>query len=483
MTVLSRRAILAATAGATTAVASASAPIVPTDARAGNAGPIRADRTIRPEAFGAIADGTTDCTTAMLAAIAAATRANVIAGRQRNLPIELSVGVYRLTQPITFATTDIVVTGAGRQNTALLIDHSGPGVVVNGGGDCVFRGFAIDGSPARRRGGTGDGFVCQPQPGKNFTYMLSLIDLYASNHPNNGFTILSPEGLRMADVRASHNGGDGCLLDARGLENICNMIDFARFSENGGCGLNAINIANSIFSRVECLNNRGQCQLRLDGNYNTVLYTDCEAFDIYDGHSPAIGLIVSGKGNIVQGGDFFQLSTAIALRRATDCRVIMPKLEGARGLPLLCGIDIAADCSRTTVDFVDGHLTTTRVRDQGTDSRITAGGVKPLADAAPRALSQRAHDSIVPDLGAGHSFAVIADGPLHLHGPVNAAAGAIFTLVVDSGTHGIGALTFAAAYRGIADHLAANSGRRYLTCTFVAAPDGRCLPQSLLSYD
>jgi len=487
MTLLSRRKILAATACGSVAGLGASTPqmaagAAPTIASSGVL-PVH-DNAVRPESYGAIPDGKTDCTAAFLAAIAAATRSNYIAGRQRNQPIVLSAGVYRLTQPIHFSSTDMLIIGAGRQNSLLLIDHDGPGVVVDSGGNMEFRGIVIGSSDARKRkGGSGDGFVCQPHAGTNFTYFLSLIDFGVSDQPNNGIAIYDPEGLRMENVHARNNGGDGCLIDSRGLEDICNKIDFARFAENGGCGLNVMNVANSIFSRVECHNNRGMCQLRLQGNYNTIEYTDCEGNLVYNGTKPAIGVILSGKGNIIQGGDFFQLSNAISLQNAHDCRVIMPKLEGAGGAPLLVGVDIGPDCERNMVDYVDGHLTTTRVRDRGVNSRVTAGGVTPLAEAMPTAVQQHASDMVAPDLSAGHTVSLVADGPLRIDPPVNARSGAIFTLMIDTQAHGLDALTFAEAYRGVADHIAANADRRYLTCAFVAAPDGRCMPHSLFSYD
>lgn len=482
MALLSRRKILSASALGSVATLTTSAPQAV--AAASGTGEAQAgDHVIRPETFGAIADGKTDCTRAFMDAIAAATRGNYIADRQRNLPIVLAAGGYRLTQPIHLSSTDLLVSGAGRQNTVLLIDHNGPGLVIDGGGDLEIRGLAIGASAARKSGKSGDGLVCTPKAGTNFTYFVSLIDVTVFDHPGNGFTIFAPEGLRMENVRAVGNGGDGCLLDARALENICNKIDFARFSNNGGIGLNAIQVANSIFSRVECLNNRGQCQMRVNGDYNTIEYTDCEGYNIYNGQHPAPGLILSGKGNIVQNGDFYKLSTAISLQGAHDCRVIMPKLEGAASAPLLIGIDIAQDCTRNTIDFVDGHLTTTKVRDLGTNNRITAGGVIPLADAAPVARAQQASGGIAPDLSGGHTVTLIADGPLQIKPPVNARPGAIFTLVIDTQARGLRALTFHQAYRGIGEHVAINADRRYLTCAFVATEEGRCLPHAMFSYD
>jgi hypothetical protein len=483
MTLVSRRRILATTACGSVAGLQASVPLLAAEQAPSGAVRMSVDGLVRPEDFGAVADGKADCTQAFLRAIAYATRPNVLAGRQRNWPIQLSTGVYRLTQPIYLSRTDMMVAGAGRQNTLLLIDHSGPGIVCDSGGDLEIRGITIGSSDARKRGKTGDGFVCQPYAGLNFTYFVSIIDVAVNDQPNNGFTIFAPEGLRMENVRSIRNGGDGCLLDASGLQNICNKLDFVRFNNNGGHGLHAINVANSIFSRVECGNNGGECQFRLEGAYNTIAYTDCEGSNTYDGSRPDVGLIISGKANIVQGGDFFKLSTAIQLKGADDCRVIMPKLEGASRLPLLIGVDIGSDCARTTVDFVDGHLTTTRVRDRGINSRITAGGIMPLADASPMAVPQHAAEIIAPDLSTGPTHSLVMDGPLRIEAPIHARPGAIFTLVIDTQAHGVGALSFADAYRGIGEHTAANADHRYLTCAFVATGDGRCLTHSVFSYN
>ncbi len=482
---LSRRKLIAASATGGLTALGTGLPLAtaPSAASATPAGAPAHDGVIRVEAFGAVADGKTDCTQAFLNAIAAAASAINVAGEYRAMPIVLAAGAYRLTQPIHFSHTCMALSGAGHQNTVLLIDHDGPGLVVDSGGNCDFRGFGLDASLARRAGTTGDGVVCAPLAGSNFSYLVSFVDVSVMYQPGNGFTIYAPEAYRMENVFASHNKGDGCLLDARQLENICNLIDFARFSYNGGYGLHAINVANSIFSRVECLDNRGPAQFRVEGNYNTIAHTDCEAGTVYTGNAPVIGLILSGKGNIVQMGDFYHLSNAISLQAAHDCRVLMPKIEGERNLPMQIGIDIGADCTRNIVDYVDGNLTTLRVRDRGTANRVTMGGIAPLADAATIALPQHASARVVPDLALGHTVHLVVDGLMHVAPPVNAPAGALFTLVIDTQAHGLRALTFAEAYRAMGDFVAAHADRRYVTCAFVATGDGRCLPHAMFSYD
>ena len=483
MTLISRRRILATTACGSVAGLQASVPLLAAEQAPSGAVRMSADGLVRPEDFGAVADGKTDCTQAFLRAIAFATRPNVVVGRQRNWPIQLSTGAYRLTQPIHFSNTDMMVAGAGRQNTLLLIDHSGPGIVFDGGGDLEFRGITLGSSDARKQGKTGDGIVCQPFRGTTYTYFVSIIDVAVNDQPNNGITIFAPEGLRMENVRSIRNGGDGCLIDSRALENICNKIDFVRFADNGGYGLHAIQIASSILSRVECHNNRGPAQLRLEGNYNTIAYCDCECNHLYDGTKSTVGVMLSGRGNIIQGGDFFKLATAIQLQAAHDNRVIMPQLGGAPGVPLLFGVDIGADCTRNIVDYVDGYITSTRVRDRGTNNRITAGGITPLADASPMAVPQHAAEILAPDLSTGPTHSLVMDGPLRIEAPIHAQPGAIFTLVIDTQAHGVGALSFADAYRGIGEHTAANADHRYLTCAFVATGDGRCLTHSVFSYN
>lgn len=441
------------------------------------------DRFLRPEAFGAVADGQVDCTQAMLATIAAAAQGRTIGSRQIVLPIVLSPGVYRLTAPLVFSHTGMSFVGAGRQNTVLMLDHGGPGIVVDSGGDSEFRGMILDSTERRRQLGRGDGFVCVPKAGTSFTYFLTMIDFLVVAQPGNGIVLQSPEGLRMENVISGRNGGDGCLLDGTKLENICNKIDFVRFHENGGCGLNVRNIANSIFSRVECLNNRGIAQFQLSGNYNSILHTDCEGFNVYNGQSPCIGLQLSGKGNVVQSGNYFKVSTAIALRGATDSRIITPKFDGQSRLPIDTAIDIGPDCTRNTVDFAEGHFVSRKVRDQGSANRVTASGLTPLSDAAPTVLHQQASGTFVPDLSGARTISVVADGPLRIVPPENALPEHQFALLVDSQHHGIGALTFDAAYRGMAEAVVRNAAHRYLSCSFVVTADGRCLPHNVLSYD
>lgn len=441
---------------------------------------------IIPEAFGAVADGTTDCTAAFKAAIRAATADNVIAGRQRNKPVLLSAGVYLLTDTLTITSSDFVMTGPGGQNCALLFDHlSGDGITYVGPGDSQFRGFSIDSTDRRLAKGSGRGFASVPANtmlGKaTSTLRLTVSDVFVLRQPGDGLALFNPEGLRLQNVTSSNNRGSGCVIDCSAFENICNALDFCRFRDNGQYGLRVDTVENSIFQRVECLNNQGPAQFALKGNYNTIVCPDCECFDILDATTPRIGLAVTGHGNIVQGGIFFKLSTAIKMNGSTNNQLVLPKFEGGRNQPMAIGVDLGPDCARNKVDVVEGNFVAMPVRDNGATNRVT------LTRRSNPALRAKVASSVpgqyVPDLSAGQTLQVSAPTPCTIMPPVNAQAGDVFTLLIDSGSQGIGNIRFAEPYRGWSETFAAMARHRYATAIFMVAADGRCLPQSLLSYD
>lgn len=442
---------------------------------------------LTPEAFGAIADGQTDCSDAFDALISVAMRPRMLGDRQRNLPIVLSAGAYRLTRTLTIPSVEITMTGAGVAASALLIDHGdGPGVLCTAGTNLRFTHFSITGTDSRRRSGSGDGLVIRPAPGANYTFRIGIEYVSVSKHPGNGLLLISPEGLRLSDFGAYDNGACGCLIDSTGLENICNQIDFARFQHNGDAGLRVINVANSIFSRVECLNNKGPVQFDLRGRHNTITATDCECFELYDGTKPYVGLSISGQGNIVQHGDFFKLSTAILLKDARNCRVILPMLGGMKAAPMHIGVDVDSASSDNVIDTCNGFFVEAYVRDQSGRNAVLVGGRDLGAAATQRsAVAETWHVSgqIAPSLKSGDTVSYVLDAATLILPAANFRPGAIFTVIIDSGALGVGSVSFDPAYRGIAERIAANRSRRYITCSFVGGADGRSLLRSFDAYD
>lgn len=442
---------------------------------------------LTPEAFGAVADGQMDCSDAFEAMINVAMRPRPIGERQRNLPITLAPGAYRLTRTLMIPAVEIIMNGAGVAATSLLIDHgNGPGVFCSAGTNLRFSNFSITGSDSRRRSGSGDGLVIRPAAGAKFTFRISIEYMSVSKHPGNGLLLISPEGLRLADFGAYENGGCGCLIDSTGLENICNEIDFARFQRNGDAGLRVINIANSIFSRVECLNNKGPVQFDLQGRHNTIIATDCECFELYDGTTPYVGLCISGQGNVVQHGDFFKLSTAIMLKEARNCRVMLPMLGGIKAAPMRIGVDADSASSDNVIDTCTGFFVESYVRDQSGRNAVLVGGRDPGAAAMkrnPAAETRRASGRITPTLDGTDTAQYVIDAATTILPATNVRPGAIFTVVIDSRTLGLGAVSFDPAYRGIAERIAANRSRRYATCSFVCGSDGRNLLRSFDAYD
>jgi hypothetical protein len=342
---------------------------------------------VRPETFGAVPDGRTDCTAAIKAAIRAATQPRVVAGRQRNLPVVLSAGAYLIRETITIAVRDFSMIGPGGQNCVLLFDHlAGDALLYTGGGDSQFTGFGIDATELRKAAGSGRGFTSIPARAANesrsSTLRLTLSDFHVLGQPGDGIAIFNCEGLRLENITTRLNRGDGCFIDCSEFENILNQLDFCRFRDNQGHGLRVVNVASSMFSRVECLNNLGPAQFSLSGRANQVHFPDCECYDIMDGQTARIGLVISGRGNTVQGGAFYKLTTAIALRGASHCRIILPVLEGARRMPMRVGIDIAADCKQNLVDVLRGNFVRSWVNDAGSANRVLIDGVQSAAGSA-----------------------------------------------------------------------------------------------------
>ncbi|MEZ0136738.1 MULTISPECIES: hypothetical protein [Novosphingobium] len=331
-----------------------------------------------PEMFGAIADGITDCSDAFEAALKTVTRVNFIAGRQRNLTLILGAGAYRLTRPLIIPSAEVTIVGSGAAHSALLVDHlEGHGMVCSSAMNLRFAHFSVIGAASRRTGGTGDGLVILPGPNANFTFRMSIEDVSVSNHPGNGICIVNPEGLTMVNVNSFENGKNGCVLDSTGLENICNYLDFTRFSNNGQSGLKVKNVANSIFSRVECLNNKGSVQFDISGRQNTIVATDCECFNLYDGRVPYVGLKVSGRGHVIQHGVFFKLSTAIQLSRAKDCRIVLPFISGIKGFPVNVAVDLDVNCSGNVIDMSEGDFIVKPVSDPSGNSVVLVNGRDP----------------------------------------------------------------------------------------------------------
>lgn len=486
MSTVSRRNVIRAGSAVGVAALGAASDAVLSPANsvaAAGVGGAMSSRAVRPEDFGAIADGQADCTAAFRAALSAAAGAGQKVGRYRRRILELSAGVYRLTDTLVIQGTDVIVTGAGRQNTMFLIDHAnGPGVVFSGGGDIELRGVAIGASTVRKAAASGDGLVFMPYAGQKFCFRVSIIDVGVADQPGNGIVLSAPEGLRMENVGCSHNGGHGCLIDAGAFENLCNSIEFARFSDNGGRGLSVVNISNSRFSRVECLNNKGDAQFMLQGHFNRIEMTDCEYFN-FTNPGQSIGLLLSGHGNLVEGGTFYKLNTAILLKGASDCRLRLAKFEGDRTFHMAAGVELGPDCARNLVDMIPGNFVTTLVKDLGSDNVILRGGRDPAVMPQRQAmLSQPLSGSVAPLAGAGKVLSLTTDGPVHFLRPVGVEPGDMFTMIVDTQDRGLGSIGFAPIYRGVSDVVAANAGHRYVSMTFVCAHDGNILPQSLHTY-
>jgi len=487
MTVLSRRKILGAGSfvGAATMVVGADSLVGPSVATASAAGiGVAATGGVRPEDFGAVSDGIADCTQALKAAIAVVAAGKNALGHLHRPPLILSAGVYRVTETITIPGTDVIVTGVGRQNSVLLIDHlTGPALVFTGGGDIEVRGVTISSSDSRTKGGNGDGLIFQPYPGMKLSFRISVIDVYVLGQPGNGFMFTSPEGLRLENVGAARNRGHGCLIDAGKFQDLCASIEFARFNDNGDHGLKVVNMMNSRFSRVECLNNHGLAQFALDGTNHRVEMADCECFE-FAGPNQSIGLLLSGRAHIIEGGAFFKLNTAIMLKGCSDSRIRLPRIEGDRSFYTSVGVQLGPDCARNVIDLAGGNLVQALVSDQGSNNVILRNGRDPaIAPPQHAALSMPLSGQVAPNLLAGKVLSLVTEGAVHFLPPAGGAPGDMFTLIVDTGHRGIGTVNFADVYRGVPGVVAANHASRYLTACFVVAGDGQCLPHSLLAYD
>lgn len=448
----------------------------------GVAPPCRPAHEITPETFGASPDGLIDCSDAFEAALAAATRTNLAGGSQRNLILVLSSGAYRLTRTLVIPFADVTIIGNGATQSTLIIDHrSGPGVLGSSAMNLRFEHFSVVGSDDRLANGAGDGVVLRPAPNTNFTFRVTIENVSVSRHPGNGFFIANPEGLRMANVNSFGNASSGCVLDSTGLENICNLLDFTRFNDNGDAGLRVLNLANSIFSRVECLNNKGSVQFDLHGRHNTVTATDCECFKLYNGSTPQIGLRIRGRGHIVQQGIFFKLSTAIQLIRASNCRIILPIFGGVKGAPIHIAVDLDVDCIHNVIDVSGGEFIEQNVRDPSGNNVAFVNGRDPSLAASPKPLA--ALGSIEPDLQDCHTVYYTLLGPTKVRKPLNVTTGKQLTMIFDCNRFGLKGISFDPAYGGLADLISANKAQRYLTCKFVSGAEGELLLDGFVAYD
>jgi hypothetical protein len=423
---------------------------------------------VRPEMFGAVPDGVIDSTNAFERAIKFATSERRIANRQRNIPIVLSSGVYRLTRAIIFSGQDISITGTGAQSCALLLDHEEDGILYSGGGDVTFAGFTLMSTPQREKSQqNAAGFKSEPKLRgslKASSLRLTLRDLHAHNQPGNGFLILNPEGARLENITSNGNRGYGCHIWGRDLENIMNLLDFCRFRGNGSAGLRLQNISASVISRVECLNNRSDSQMIIDGSFNHIIHPDCECFDMKE--SKLQGLTISGRSNRLVGGIFYKLDVAIALQGASDTLVDFPKLEGARGRPISVGVLVDGASKNCTIRIGSRNFVDKPVNDQGNGTLVEVDGRQCFRRPSMAFTKSKLSGTIGPDLTYGHNFWYDLVQASDILVPKNMQQGDIVTIVVNNYSHG--RLSFSPAYRGTENALRNARDGATIILTFLA---------------
>lgn len=428
---------------------------------------------LRPEEFGAISDGVADCSDAFDQALASMRKSAALEGRYRKLNIRLASGIYRLTRPVRIDGQDVIVRGGGSQNTALLIDHSDTGLIYSGEGDSSFEGLSIIATPARFASkAKGVGFLSDPGRPRGgqarSTIRLTLRDFHVQRQPGDGILIINPEAARLENVTSSQNGGSGCHIFGRDIENILNLLDFCRFSENMGHGLSVNNISCSIFSRIECLNNKSVEQLSINGSYNQIIQPDCEAFGLAPDEMQRVGIAIHGHGNQIIGGAFFKLNIGILIGDGEGNRVVLPKFDGTSNRPLSIGVRIDNKSKNSSVHLTHSNFVAKLVDDAGKASRLNVNGRQQAARSALSVVhAQIERDKYIPDIDLGHVFRFTATSPLEILAPNGLMEGDLLTFIVDLTGEDVD-LSFSPSYRGAIKALGAKGTKGTVVLRFIA---------------
>ncbi len=184
--------------------------------------------------FGCVADGTTDDTTALQAAYAAAKAANVALYLPRN-PAYPS-GFYKFTSTLTFdGVVDVI--GDGQGATILKKSANVVGISITGSGNngaARYRGFTLT-SIGSGAGDTSDGIQINTAGGPG----VALQDLYVTLHGGHGVLWLWAANCSMTDCSTVTNGGDGVKFGPTGSQFVNgNHIRGLDTRQNTGHGLN-----------------------------------------------------------------------------------------------------------------------------------------------------------------------------------------------------------------------------------------------------
>jgi hypothetical protein len=285
--------------------------------------------------FGAVGDGATDDTAAFTAAIAALS-IGTLYGATRRSALYIPAGVYLLSSNLLFAETGYgggwTVQGDGDLNTILLFSTTSGDAVTLQGNFFQFRDLSIYGTTARQAG-TGRGLVVDANLSTT-SYRGEFTNIRIYGHPGDGAYCERIEHHRFVNFLVQEVGGRGFVLDSVTSNAAWNLLENVRTQDTDGDGIvlgtltahnTLINCEAIEFGRTDT----AAVGIRISGRGNILDSPDAENIGNITGATTYIGIRLAGSRHRIRGGYVGDVNTAVALVGATLCEVDDPTITNA----------------------------------------------------------------------------------------------------------------------------------------------------------
>jgi hypothetical protein len=311
--------------------------------------------------FGAVGDGDSASAGANSVAFAAAIAALSIGtqyGVARRRALYIPAGVYYLDANLSFLETGFgggwTVEGDGDLNTILLFTTTSGDAVTVQGNFFQFRDLSIYGTAARQAG-SGRGLVVDANLSST-SYRGEFTNIRIYGHAGDGFYGERIEHHHFKNFLVQEVGGRGFVLDSVTSNAAWNLIENLRTQETDGDGivLGTLTAHNTLinpeaieFGRTDT----AAVGIRVSGRGNILDNADAENIGNVTVGTTYIGIRLAGTRHRIRGGYVGDVNTAIALVSADQCEIDDPTItNGTSGVAAADAI--TTDAGSTNNRFV-----------------------------------------------------------------------------------------------------------------------------------